>query len=138
MSAAVRDTRRWTQIARVRDVRVRRCRAALVEAQQTAEAAHAEVEARRALGERHAAQWPQLLARCGHDSPDAAVWRDALAQHGLHGVQLSAAVAAAEATLAAAQAELHRARVALQREMRAHEQAQTRVRDIASRSRDDG
>ncbi|MGA7778650.1 MAG: hypothetical protein WCA85_13215, partial [Paraburkholderia sp.] len=97
-----------------------------------------EVAARRASCEHQAAQRSQLLACCGHDSTDAPVWRDALAQHGLHGAKLSAAVEAAEANLAATLVELHCARVALQREMHASELAQTRVREITRQSRGEG
>lgn len=136
MKALAAEARRWSVIARVRELRVRRRQIALAEARRVADAARAEREACEARHAHHAAQRADLLARCTHGLADSGLWRIALVQHRLQDVQLLAAVGVAQSALAHALVECGRTRTLLQRETLARDDAKKRVRELAARLRE--
>ncbi|SAK61977.1 hypothetical protein AWB80_02729 [Caballeronia pedi] len=137
MTSAGDDRRLWTLLTRVRGLRVRRCRQLLARMQQAAHGARAELMRQTAERDRHAARLPEILGLCGHGQQDATLWRNALKAHRSREADVLAAIRTAQRALADALAEVQMARIALQRQMRAHEAAQTRKREATARLCDD-
>lgn len=134
----MRAARQWQAIGRVRDVRVRRRRAALALAQREVHAAAQALDAARASLNEHTALLPLLAARCEHAYRDAALWRDALTRHRAREAQWRAAVTAAETHMTAALADLARAAAALRRDLLARDDARARVRALQRQAIENG
>lgn len=126
-----------TVLVRVHQVRVRRCLAALAQKQRVVNSARSGLAGQQAARDAHAARLKRVLALCGYDHPEAALWRYALNEHRRQDGDLCAAIHQAEQTLSAALDELSVASADLQREMRARDDAVSRERTARARARRD-
>ncbi|WP_321890016.1 hypothetical protein [Paraburkholderia bannensis] len=134
---ARQEARRWSLIARVREVRVKRQQIALAHARRSVHMAHVEVQACEERLALHAARYAPLIARCTHGATDASIWREALVRHRQADAALHASLDAAQTALHGALGALEQFAATLRREMRARDDALSRVRTMNAQLRDE-